>query len=147
MDRTRYPAARTSTNPRIPCACHDLQRLARLRARTTDLSHRATKSSNLSNPRKTHVHHPLSSDILHLPHACHAKLPQDAPRDTFAANRKSQCHSASENGGRSRPGLTTRRDMPLTRSTPQRLRNKMKQEPFATHPGKRRPPRSLLDSL
>ena len=91
----------TSTNQRIPCACHDCappHSSTHTHRHARDFSHRATKSSgftcrarfpapatqNDARPRSRSHHSPRLPRETHAawtnPHACHAKARDDAPR-------------------------------------------------------------------
>ena len=72
----------TSTNPRIPCACHDFATPnTRTRARTRDLSHRATKSSDFS--YRVRFPAPATQNDAQRGHRSHHS--PRLPRETHAA--------------------------------------------------------------
>ena len=72
----------TSTNPRIPCACHDFATPnTRTRARTRDLSHRATKSSDFS--YRTRFPAPATQNDAQRGHRSHHS--PRLPRETHTA--------------------------------------------------------------
>ena len=87
----------TSTNPRIPCACHDFATPnTRTRARTRDLSHRATKSSDFSYrvrfPARCPARPPVApfptpATRIHLRDTSGGHLAPHLPRETHAHQR------------------------------------------------------------